>query len=242
MNLILSEWTKLRSTRSFWWTSAAMIIVAGIYGALFGWLANTSGMPYTPLTVVSTVSMTIGIVVIVQAAMTVTTEYRFGIPATTFRLPPQRWRVALAKVVVGVVGVVVATLLAVVVAFILADLTTAVPAGWTTNSATQRALWAVPLGMALLTLFTQGVGWIVRNTSAAIVIGLSMMLLLETIVGFIPKYGQDVAKFLPFNNLIAFMMNQPTQHWELGASLGIFAVWAVALWVIGVLLTEARDA
>ena len=58
MNLILSEWTKLRSTRSFWWTSAAMIIVAGIYGALFGWLANTSGMPYTPLTVVSTVSMT----------------------------------------------------------------------------------------------------------------------------------------------------------------------------------------
>ena len=186
--------------------------------------------------------MTIGIVVIVQAAMTVTTEYRFGIPATNFRLTPQRWRVALAKVVVGVVGVVVATLLAVVVAFILADLTTAVPAGWTTNSATQRALWAVPLGMALLTLFTQGVGWIVRNTSAAIVIGLSMMLLLETIVGFIPKYGQDVAKFLPFNNLIAFMMNQPTQHWELGASLGIFAVWAVALWVIGVLLTEARDA
>lgn len=242
MNLILSEWTKLRSTRAFWWTSATMIIVAGIYGALFGWLANTSGMPYTPLTVVSTVSMTIGIVVIVQAAMAVTTEYRFGIPATNFRLTPQRWQVSLAKLCVGVVGVVVATLVAVVVAFTLADLTTAIPAGWTTNSATQRALWAIPLGMALLTLFTQGVGWIVRNTSAAIVIGLSMMLLLETIVGFIPKYGQDVAKFLPFNNLIAFMMNQPTQHWELSASLGIFAVWAVALWVIGVLLTEARDA
>lgn len=241
-NTILSEWTKQRTTAAFWWTSATTVAIAALYGTLFGWLSSSSGMPYTPMTVVATVAMTIGIVVIVQAAMTVTTEYRFGVQSTNFRLTPKRWQVALAKLLLGVVLAGVVALVAVVAAFILADLTAAVPANWTSNSATQRALWAIPVGMMLITAFSQGIGWILRNTSAVIAVGLSMMLLLETIVGFIPTYGQNIVKFLPFNNVMAFMLNQPTRHWELGTSLGIFALWAAVLWVVGVVLTEKRDA
>jgi len=242
LNLFPAEWTKLRSTASFWWTSALIIAFGAFYGALFGTASKLGGMPYAPLTVAATMALTTAIIVIVQASMTVTTEYRFGIPPTNFRVAPKRWQVAVAKLVLGAVLAALLTFVGLAVAFAIGDLTAPVPANWVSNSASRRALWAIPLGMALITLFQQGVGWIARNTSGAVVTGMGMMLLIESIVSFIPRYGADVAKFLPFGNLMAFMTNSPTQNWELPVSLLIFAVWAVVAWIVGVVLLETRDA
>lgn len=242
LNLFPAEWTKLRSTASFWWTSALIIVFGAFYGALFGFASKLGGMPYAPLTVAATMALTVAIVVIVQASMTVTTEYRFGIPPTNFRVAPKRWQVAVAKLVLGAVLAALLTFVGLAVAFMVGDLTAPVPANWVSNTASRRALWAIPLGMALITLFQQGLGWITRNTSGAVVTGMGMMLLVESIVGFIPRYGADVAKFLPFGNLMAFMTNSPTPNWTLPVSLLIFAVWAVAAWIVGVVLLETRDA
>lgn len=242
LNLITAEWTKLRSTASMWWNSAITILIAALYGLLFGWTAQFSAMPYVPITVVATVALTTAIVVVVQQSMIVTTEYRFGIPATNFRIAPKRWQVAVAKLVIGALLAAVVTLIALALAFTLADLTAPISANWPTNPAAQRSLWAVPLGMALLAMFTQGVGWLTRNTSGSIVAGLAVMLVLESIIGIIPRFGADIVKFMPFGNLLAFMTNQPNPHWSLGTSLGIYAVWAVAVWVIGVIVLTARDA
>lgn len=241
LNLFPVEWTKLRSTASFWWNSALILIFGAFFGALFGFASKLGGMPYAPLTVAATMALITAIVVIVQASMTVTTEYRFGIPPTNFRVAPKRWQVAVAKLVLGAVLAALATFVGLAVAFTVGDLTAPVPANWVSNTASRRALWAIPLGMALITLFQQGVGWITRNTAGAVVTGMGMMLLIESIVGFIPRYGADVAKFLPFGNLMAFMTNSPA-NWTLPVSLLIFAVWAVAAWIIGVVLLETRDA
>lgn len=242
LNQIRAEWTKLRSTASFWWTFGLTIAFAALYGALFGWTARGAALPYIPLTVIATVAMTTMIVLIVQQSMIVTTEYRFGISATNFRLRPKRWQVAVAKLLLGAVLAAVIALVALIVAFALGDALAPVPASWTTNPATRRALWAVPLGMALVTMFMQGVGWLVRNTAGSVVAGLGMMLVAETIIGLIPNLGQNLVKYLPFGNLIAFMTNQPTSAWPLGGSLAVFAVWAVALWAAGVAVLTARDA
>ncbi|MGV0343437.1 ABC transporter permease [Corynebacterium lehmanniae] len=241
LNLFPAEWTKLRSTASFWWNSALILVFGAFFGALFGFASKLGGMPYAPLTVAATMALITAIVVIVQASMTVTTEYRFGIPPTNFRVAPKRWQVAVAKLVLGAVLAALATFLGLAVAFTIGDLTAPVPANWVSNTASRRALWAIPLGMALITLFQQGVGWMTRNTAGAVVTGMGMMLLIESIVGFIPRYGADVAKFLPFGNLMAFMTNSPA-NWTLPVSLLIFAVWAVAAWIIGVVLLETRDA
>ena len=96
LNLFPAEWTKLRSTASFWWTSVLIIVFGAFYGALFGTASKLGGMPYAPLTVAATMALTTAIIVIVQASMTVTTEYRFGIPPTNFRVAPKRWQVAVA--------------------------------------------------------------------------------------------------------------------------------------------------
>ena len=241
LNLFPAEWTKLRSTASFWWNSALILVFGAFFGALFGFASKLGGMPYAPLTVAATMALITAIVVIVQASMTVTTEYRFGIPPTNFRVAPKRWQVAVAKLVLGAVLAALATFLGLAVAFTVGDLTAPVPANWVSNTASRRALWAIPLGMALITLFQQGIGWITRNTAGAVVTGMGMMLLIESIVGFIPRYGADVAKFLPFGNLMAFMTNSPA-NWTLPVSLLIFAVWAVAAWIVGVVLLETRDA
>ena len=241
LNLFPAEWTKLRSTASFWWNSALILVFGAFFGALFGFASKLGGMPYAPLTVAATMALITAIVVIVQASMTVTTEYRFGIPPTNFRVAPKRWQVAVAKLVLGAVLAALATFVGLAVAFTVGDLTAPVPANWVSNTASRRALWAIPLGMALITLFQQGIGWITRNTAGAVVTGMGMMLLIESIVGFIPRYGADVAKFLPFGNLMAFMTNSPA-NWTLPVSLLIFAVWAVAAWIIGVVLLETRDA
>ena len=242
LNLFPAEWTKLRSTASFWWTAGLIIAFGAFYGALFGYASRVGGMPYVPIQVVATVALTTGIIVIVQQSMLVTTEYRFGIPATNFRVAPRRWQVAVVKLVLGALLAALLTVLGLVVAFVLGDLTAPVPANWLSNTAVRRSLWAVPLGMALIAMFQQGVGWLVRNTSGTVVVGMGMMLLIETVVSLIPRFGADVAKYLPFGNLMAFMTNQPTANWSLGVSLLIFVVWAVALWVIGVVTLETRDA
>ena len=242
LNLFPVEWTKLRSTASFWWNSALILIFGAFFGALFGFASKLGGMPYAPLTVAATMALITAIVVIVQASMTVTTEYRFGIPPTNFRVAPKRWQVAVAKLVLGAVLAALLTFVGLAVAFAIGDATAPVPANWVSNTASRRALWAIPLGMALITLFQQGVGWITRNTAGAVVTGMGMMLLIESIVGFIPRYGADVAKFLPFGNLTSFMVNQPNGHWGLGVSLLVFAVWAVGLWIAGLVALESRDA
>ncbi|MGV0393268.1 ABC transporter permease [Corynebacterium riegelii] len=243
INLLPAEWTKLRTTAAFWWTSGLTVLIAAGYGALFAWTARLGTIPYIPVTVIATVALTSIIVMIVQQSMVVTTEYRFGLPATNFRIAPQRWKVAAAKAVLGAVLAAVVCAVALTAALTLADLTAPVSANWPTNPATQRAMWAVPLGMALVSLFVQGIGWIVRNTAGTVVIGMALLLVLESIVGMIPNIGADLVKFMPFGNIIAFMTNQPTPYWDsVWHGFGVFAVWAVAVWGVGVALTAARDA
>lgn len=242
LNLLQAEWTKLRSTASFWWLTGLTIALGAAYGALFGWTAKLSAIPYIPLTVIATVALTSAILQTVQQSMIVTTEYRFGIPATNFRLRPRRWQVATAKLLLGAVIAALASLLGLVLAFLLADALAPVPADWTSNPATLRALWAVPVAMLLFSMFTQGLGWLIRNTAGTVVVGLGLMLVVESVVGLIPKFGETVSKYLPFGNLVAFMTNQPAHGLSVGASLGVFAAWAVAVWAAGVATLAARDA
>ncbi|EEI18016.1 chloride channel protein [Corynebacterium lipophiloflavum] len=238
LNLVRAEFTKLRSTASFYWTTGLILAIAAGFATAF---AAPAGAVYFPITVVMAVSMISAIIVIVQAAMVVTTEYRFGLQSTNFRLAPRRWQVAVAKLVLYAVLAALTVLVALIIAFVLADALADVPANWTSNPATLRALWAVPLATATLTMLTQGVGWIVRNTAGTVTLVFAFQFVVETIVGFIPGIGRDIAQYLPFSNYYAFVTNAPAQHDDVWVSYGIFLAWAVVAWVVGVVLLHRRD-
>lgn len=238
LNLIKAEWTKLRSTASIYWTTGLILAIAAGFAAVFA--APVGGL-YLPLTVIMVVGMISAIIVTVQAAMVVTTEYRFGVQGTNFRLVPQRWRLATAKLLLYALLAAVIVFLALVIAFTLGDALAQVPANWTTNPATTRALWAVPLGTAVLVMFAQGVGWIVRNTAGAITLVFAFQFVAETVVGFIPRIGATLVQYMPFTNFYAFIYNSPIKQHGVGVSFAIFAAWALLAWVVGVALLHKRD-
>lgn len=242
LNQINAEWTKLRTTRSCWVLTIVALVLSLLYGILIGWSSTFGAMPYAPLMTVSIVALTLSIITMVQSAMMVTTEYRFGMASTNFRIVPKRWQLAVAKVLLGAVLAFVIGLVSMVLALIAGDLTANVPANWATNNFTQRSLWAVPLGQALIVVLTQGVGWLVRNTAGTIVVGLGLLLVVENVVRILPKIGEKVSEYMPFGNLMSFMLNQPGPHEQLGVSLAIFCAWAVVLWAAGVAVLHKRDA
>lgn len=241
LNLFASEWTKLRTTASLWWTSGLLIFLPAVVTATMAAADTELAMAYVPLTVVMTVTLISLVIFTVQAAMTVTTEYRFGIPATTYRLTPARWTVGATKFVLYALIAAVLALATLVVSFTLGDAIAYNPADWTTNVATTRALWALPLTAAALVLMVQGLGWIVRNTAGAITLAFGLQFVVEGIIGIIPRVGDAVSPYLPFSNLYAFAFDVPTDHFTVWQSLGIFVAWAAVFWAIGIVLLEKRD-
>ncbi len=112
MTLLAVERIKLFSTRSPWWCIAlASLIMIGL-GALFSALAGGQDFPMS----VGTTQIGYGFalnVILVMAAIAVTTEYRFSTIRATFMAVPNRTSVLLAKagvvaVVSGLVGEVIA--------------------------------------------------------------------------------------------------------------------------------------
>ncbi|WP_291313992.1 ABC transporter permease [Corynebacterium sp. UBA2622] len=236
-----AEWTKLRSTASFWWTSALILLIPVALAGVFAGFNTGNPLEFLPVSVVTLSAIPVLIIVTVQAAMTVTTDYRYGVPATTFRLTPVRWRVGVAKLVLYAVLAAVLVAVGLLLAFLLGDVVAGRGTGWTGNPTANRGLWALPLAAVLVTVFSQGLGWITRNTAGAVVLVFAFQFVLDSIGGLLPGAGGRLARYLPFSNLYAFLYDNPVAGFTVGASLGIFILWAAGLWIAGLVVLERRD-
>ncbi|WP_018297271.1 ABC transporter permease [Corynebacterium lubricantis] len=239
---ILAEWTKLRTTASFWWTSGLILAIAlGFTGLTFG-LGDNSVLFGASEFIISSFWTGSLIAIIVMATMVVTTEYRFKISGTNFQVTPVRWEVAVAKYVLYAVIAAILSFVALVASYMLADALVDGGFAWTEQETATRALWAVPLAVALMVMFCQGIGWLLRQTAGAITLVLFWWLFLESAVSMIPKVGDAVYKYLPMHNINDFVMNAPGADWTIWEAFGIFGIWAVVLWIAGIVVLERRDA
>ncbi|WKD58208.1 ABC-2 family transporter protein [Corynebacterium capitovis DSM 44611] len=218
LNLTRSELTKLRTTAAPWWTSGLIIAAGALVGFAFG---GGQGFWMPASTIILSVGLAISPLVIVQSAMAVATEYRYGIPSVTYRITPARWKVALVKLVASAVLSAGCAFLAEALAFSLAD-------------APRADLGRLPLVAAAVTLLTQGVAWLLRNTAGAVTTVLALQFVLEAVVRMTP--GEGIDRYTPFFNVSTFLFNG---SWS---SLGIVTAWAAVAWVAGVVLLELRDA
>ena len=111
LNTLRAEWTKLHTTKAFWWTSL-LIVAFGLILAAFVGKNVTEIMGVKMLQAKYAVSGVQGmsiIVIAIQAIMVVTSEYRHKYQSVTFMATPNRTVVALAKLVLY--GVIAAVLL-----------------------------------------------------------------------------------------------------------------------------------
>ncbi|WP_370949478.1 hypothetical protein AB5J62_18565 [Amycolatopsis sp. cg5] len=234
MKLLLAERVKLLSTRTPWFCLIGTVAVL-LLGSLFA--ALNTGRPLMLQDVVDWPAVRIGLVVVlVLAALAVTTEYRFGTIRTTFEAVPTRTPALLAKTTVVSVGAAIAGLLgsagALAVAAVFA------PAGSELGLHTEGD-WRLVLGVSVFyavgAVIGVALGVLIRHTAGAVAVMVGYPMIVETMLN--PMLGKK-AQFSPFNLGQAFL-GGPADAWF---KLVAYTAIAAALLAVAAVVAKRRDA
>jgi ABC-2 type transport system permease protein len=254
MSLIQVERIKLFSTRSPWWCMIiAAVLAIGLAALATGFATGPDEARVTPA--MTQFGVGLGqMVIMVMAALAVTTEYRFGTIRTSFQAVPQRAALLVNKTIV------VATLAAVVglaaswgswaIGSLLApsaDMAIDTSAEW-------RLMFGQAFVYGLSAIFAIAVGILIRQSAGAIAILILWPLLVESLLPLIPKIGDDVQKWTPFTNANQFLNGGQDMGLAgaeaAGAStalspwwaLAYYAAWAIGMLIIALMTASKRDA
>ena len=191
------------------------------------------------------------VVFIVMAVLAVTSEFRFGTIRTSFLAVPRREIVLIAKAATYMALTVVTVFVLTVICLLILRTGLGPGVGFG-NPDVLRQLWGLPLYAALCVLIGLGVGAIVRHTAGAITLLLVWMLVVETVLATAPKVREWIGPLLPFTNGDHFLTGDRGDpsfdtgpdyfHWNSTVSLLYFAVVAIVVFVVGVIVTNSRDA
>ncbi|MGV9712579.1 ABC transporter permease [Gordonia sp. NPDC003424] len=236
-----AERIKLLSTRSPYWSVGIVVVLTlGVAGLT----ASLSSGPADPALFLMGLNQFGVLVLMIMAILAVTNEYRFGTIRTSFLAVPRRSDVLGAKAVVYGGLSAALTLILVIASMLLVGALSDSGVDWG-SSDMLRQIWGSPLFVIGCVLFGIGLGALVRQTAAGIVVMLLWILVAESILGVLPRVGDKIAPFLPFANGARFLGGPDGSvgyHWNIYGSLIYFLVIAVAVFVAGIVVTKRRDA
>ena len=260
--VVASEWRKLFSLRSTWWTLGLAVLLqvgmAAILGAaaravaasgqgtlgVDGVQAAAAGLQFSQLAIVA------------LAVLTITAEYSSGQIRVTLAAVPRRTPVLLAKalvltVVVLVTAVVSSALSVGALALVGGEhISFALP-----GAESARILAGAPLYLVGIAVLSLGVGALMRHTAGAIAALMGFLLVIENVFAAIPwKPLQIISPWLPGTAGSRLMSTDATiaaardlpNH--VGAVLGawqgygVLVAWAALALVAAVLVLRSRDA
>ena len=217
-----SEFTKLVSVRSTYWTLLAMVIACVGIGALFSYGhasqvlgATNPGARHAALVNARSGALTdslfgllIGqLVIAVLGALTITSECTTGMVRTTLTALPRRGTVYAAKAIVFAVVALAAGLTASFASFFTGQLllSTAHASVSLSQPGVLRAVIGAGLFLAVCGLLSFGLGGILRHTAGAITGAIGLLFVTWILSQFLPGppsgwLGQaDIDKWIPFN-------------------------------------------
>jgi len=266
VSTVRSEFTKIRSVRSTYWTLHVMIVVCVGIGALFS--AESAAQVSSAATAAerasalagaradavtsSLIGMLIGqLVIAVLGVLTITSEYSTGMIRTSLTSMPRRGTLYAAKAIVFGVVALVAGLITTFTSFFVGQ---ALLAGVHANASLSdpgvlRAVVGGGLFLAVCGLLSYGIGAILRHSAGAIAAAIGLLFVAWSLSQFLPGppsgwFGQaDIDKWIPFNAGGAI--------WEHVSGIHMFSPWigfavfcsyaAVAI-AAGLVLFLRRDA
>lgn len=249
-HVVRSEWTKLRSLRSTWWTVAAALVVCIGLSALFDWaiVSNWDRAPRADFDPVngSFNGLVLGqLALAVLGALVVTSEYSTGGVRTTFIAVPRRLLVLSAKaVVVALVGL----LTGIVIALVCFAVGQAVFAGRHVDvtlgdPGMLRAVVGAALYLAGCGMFGLAVGAVLRQTAGTITAVVALLFVLPLLTLAIPgTLGHTVNEYFTANagQAVTYTRTPPTSlaPWQ---GYAVFTLEWLLVLVVGAVLLRRRD-
>ena len=253
---IRSEFTKIRSVRSTYWTMLVLLVITIGIGALVSWLtgshwdqASASQKAEFDPTSNALVGLFFGqFVIVVLGAMTMTAEYSTGMIRTSLTSMPRRGVFYLAKALVFTVVALVIGEVASFVAFFLGQaLLGTAPVHISTTLSAPHVLRAVIGGglfVAACGLFAYGIGTLVRHTAGAISIAIGVLFVVPIIVNFLPSsWNNDILRWLPSEGGQAIWRTTQAAHeWPAWGEFSVFLAYTAVVLIAGYIVFRKRDA
>jgi ABC-type transport system involved in multi-copper enzyme maturation permease subunit len=212
LGAVRSEFTKIRSVRSTYWTLLALVLACVGIGALFSWgqtqrlLRFEEGTPRggkippgfaehianeirSQAASISLFGLLIGqLIIIVLGALAITSEYSTGMIRTSLTALPRRGTVFAAKGVVFGIVALVTGLVTSFLAFFVGQLILSTQHVNTTlgHPNVLRMVIGGGLFLAVCGLLSFGIGAMLRHTAGAIASGIGLMFVLWILSQFLP--------------------------------------------------------
>jgi hypothetical protein len=257
-SLLHSEWTKLRTVRSSYWTLfaavAAMIglsaILCAVYVAQYAHVSVADKATFDPASFSLTGTFLAQLAIGVLGVLVITNEYGSGMIRATFAAVPQRLSVLAAKSAVFAGVTFVITTAACFVAFLVGQsILSAKGIGVGLGGPNVlRTIVGTGAYLAVLGLLALGLGTIIRKTAGAIAAVFGLILVLPTIASLLPSSMNGIQKFLPSNAGQA-LIDSGARHGSTAVpqlapwvGFGVFCLWAVATLVVAGVMLVRRDA
>jgi ABC-2 type transport system permease protein len=250
-NALLSEWTKIRTLRSTFFTLATTVALVVGLGALISYESAAHFSPqdgaWDPTTM-SLSGLVIGqLTIAVLGVLAITGEYSTGMVRTSLAAVPRRGRLLAAKAAVfGAVAVVTGELVS-WVAFFVGQLLISghQPTASLNQPDVARAVTGGGLYIALIGLMAIATGTILRHTAAAITAVIAVLFVLPGILEALPtSWRLPVEKYWPTRagEQILVVTRDNTNALPAWAGFGELALFVAALFALAYFLLQGRDA
>ncbi|MEU5535564.1 ABC transporter permease [Streptomyces sp. NPDC020362] len=253
VQVIRSEWTKIRSVASTVWTLSLAVVVTVALGMLISALSRSQyeNMPlrerisFDP-TVISFAGMTLGqLAMIVFGVLVVSNEYSTGMIRVSLAAVPQRGTFLFSKIAVAAALALVVGMVTSFAAFFLGQAMLGPLGTGIGETGVLRAVLGGGLYMTLIAMFSMGVAAMLRSPMLSLGILMPFFFLISNILGNVDA-TKKLGRFLPDQAGSRIMQVVPrigddTPYGPWGG-LGIMALWVIAAVAGGYVLLKHRDA
>ncbi|MGA5352654.1 ABC transporter permease [Streptomyces thermodiastaticus] len=253
MQVVRSEWTKIRSVASTAWTLSLAVVVTLALGVLISALSRRESGSMDPRarlsfdpTLVSFAGMTLGqLAMVVFGVLVVSTEYSTGMIRTSLAAVPRRGVFLASKVAVATALALVVGMATSFAAFFLGQAMLG-PLGTSLGEpGVLRAVVGGGLYMTLIAVFSMGIATMLRSPLLSLGILMPFFFLISNILGNVSA-TKKVGRFLPDQAGSRIMEVVPraaddTPYGPWGG-LGIMVLWVVAALAGGYAVLRRRDA
>src|SRR5580693_976600 len=258
LRTLRSEFTKLRSVRSTYWIMFVLVVasaawcVAYCLGTVHQWphmsAQDRSGFDATQNSILG-LALLGQLVIVVFGALMITSEYSTGMVRTSLTVMPRRGTLYAAKAAVFAAVSLVVAFVASFGTFFLGrvllgstHVTMSLSKPGVMRSLIITALFVEPCGLDAF-----GIGALVRNTAAALILAFGFLVLLsELIMRLVVFLHNDLTRWVPggdaINSMTATIGGQIPHTFSAWGELAVFAGYAAIVLLLGAVQFARRDA